>query len=66
MKSQSLGPLQRAERDAWISALEQTSGSMARAAKLLGKSRTTAMKKVRDYGLRNLTLNSAKYRWRKQ
>lgn len=66
MKSKPLNPLQSAERDAWIAALEQTSGSMARAALLLGKSRTTAMKKVREYDLRELTLNPAKYRWRKK
>lgn len=65
MKTQSLGPLQRAERDTWIAALEQASGSMLRAAKLLGKSRNTAMKKVRQYGLRNLTMNPQKYNWRK-
>lgn len=60
----TLNPLEAAERSAWQSALEQSGGSMVKAAKLLGKSRATAMKKVKQYDLREFTINPQKYNWR--
>ena len=39
------------ERDAIVAALEQTDGAITRAAELLGMSRTTLWRKVKQYGL---------------
>jgi hypothetical protein len=43
--------VQRAERDAFLAALDRAGGDQARAAELLGVSRTTCQKKLKDLGI---------------
>lgn len=43
--------LERVERDAMIAALEKTGGNQTRAAELLGMSRRTFVKRLRQYGI---------------
>lgn len=57
--------IDESERAVWARTLRQTQGSIRRAAALLQRSRPTALKKIRAFGLQHLTQNNRKYAWRK-
>ena len=51
MKAPPLGPIEAAERRALIDAIQQTGGNMARAALLLGMSRSTLYRHCKELGI---------------
>jgi transcriptional regulator of acetoin/glycerol metabolism len=48
----SLGPVERAEKEALLSALKQASGPAEKTAARLGMSRVTFFRKLKKYGLK--------------
>ena len=48
-------PLQKLERQAIVSALEETGGDRVRAAKRLGIGKTTIYRKLKEYGIEDFS-----------